>query len=62
MPQSDEEKKGNAEAERVIACLERGVSPCCEAPLDLSHVIKSGRYKGHGKRFCSQCRRWVGTV
>lgn len=30
-------------------------SACCGAEIDDSHVIQSGRYKGHGARFCSKC-------
>ena len=43
--------------ERSVDLLRRGLSPCCEAPLDVSHVIERGRHKGHGPRFCSKCRQ-----
>lgn len=44
-----------AETARVLGLLVRGLSSCCEAPLDLSRVILDGQYKGHGPRFCSKC-------
>lgn len=37
----------------------KGLSGCCEAPLDMSRVYKSGRYKGHGPRLCSKCGKLV---
>jgi hypothetical protein len=33
------------------------LSSCCNAPYDESHVIKEGRHKGHGIRYCSKCGR-----
>lgn len=45
--------------QNVTDCLERGVSPCCKTPLDLSRVIQNGRYKGHGPKICRTCRRVV---
>jgi hypothetical protein len=35
----------------------KGLSNCCQAPIDESHVITKGRHKGHGPRFCSKCKR-----
>lgn len=46
-----------AQVERAMDCLRRGVSKCCEAPIDDSRVIKAGRHKGHGIRYCSKCGR-----
>ena len=40
-----------AKIEESLAKLMRGVSQCCEAPIDESQVITSGPYKGHGPRF-----------
>lgn len=40
---------------RVMHLLTKGLSACCEAPLDTSKVIKSGEHKGHGPRMCSKC-------
>ena len=47
---------------RTESCIARGVSPCCEAPLDTSQVMKAGRYKGHGPRLCSKCGQCVFMV
>jgi hypothetical protein len=44
-----------AELKRRLALHAKGLSGCCEAPLDLQQVITSGRHKGHGPRFCSKC-------
>jgi len=44
-----------AEVDRVLACVAAGRSPCCDAPLDQSRVVPTGRYKGHGPRLCSKC-------
>jgi hypothetical protein len=38
------------------------LSPCCEAPIDESRVIRDGCYKGHGPRFCSKCGELVYMV
>jgi hypothetical protein len=43
------------EFERALSLLEKGLSPCCKAPIDESEVITKGRFKGHGKRYCSKC-------
>lgn len=60
--QKADNERAKAETKAMLAKIESGVSPCCDAPLDLSRVIQSGPRKGHGKRFCSKCRRWVFTV
>lgn len=46
-----------AEHLRYIDLTRRGLSTCCEAELDVSQVIPSGKYKNHGPRFCSKCKR-----
>jgi len=51
-----------AEHDREIACLLRGVSRCCEAPIDERAVILDGEHKGHGPRFCSKCGNVVFMV
>jgi len=45
------------EHERHMDLMRRGLSSCCEAPFDTSQVITSGRFKNHGPRFCSKCKR-----
>lgn len=52
----------DAEVERMLALIERGLSPCCEAALDTSRVVKSGGRVLCGDRFCSKCRKHVYTV
>lgn len=47
------------EFERRDELLLKGLSFCCEAPIDESQVIKEGRHKGHGGRFCSKCKKVV---
>jgi len=42
-----------------IDLILRGISPCCKAPIDESKVIPRGKYKGHGPRYCSKCRKCV---
>lgn len=43
------------EFDRVMDCMKRQVSECCESPYDEHQVIKEGEYKGHGTRYCSKC-------
>ena len=58
--------------ERTVDLMLKGLSSCCEAPLDTSKVINSdqlknhgtlfwvinsGQFKNHGPRFCSKCKR-----
>ena len=47
------------EVKQHIEKMMKDISPCCDAPLDKSRVITSGRYKGHGPRFCSKCKNVV---
>ncbi len=42
--------------------LTKDISPCCKALIDKSQVIKEGRYKNHGPRYCSKCHRVVYMV
>jgi hypothetical protein len=47
---------------RAFELLGRGLSECCEAPIDESQVISTPPHIGHGPRFCSKCKRvafWV---
>lgn len=46
-----------AERQRHIDLMRKGLSSCCEAPFDTSQVITQGRFKNHGPRFCSKCKR-----
>jgi len=50
------------EFKRQMDLLMQGLSSCCEAPIDTTQVIQSGRYKGHGPRICSKCRKLVFRV
>ncbi len=51
-----------AEHERLMDCLRRNVSTCCQAPIDESCVIRDGEHKGHGPRYCSKCKKLVYMV
>jgi len=51
-----------AETNRVVEAILSGKSPCCDAPLDESRVIRSKPYKGHGPRYCSECGKFVYQV
>lgn len=62
MPTAEEIAASEAEDARIDDCLARGVSACCDAPLDDSRVIREGRHRGHGGRYCSKCGKvafWV---
>ena len=50
------------EMNRVMECIEKGISSCCGSPIDESHVIKEGQYKNHGSRFCGKCKKLVYMV
>jgi hypothetical protein len=52
-PTSEDEAK----FKRSMDLMHKGLSSCCEAPFDTSQVIKGGKYKNHGPRFCSKCRK-----
>lgn len=50
------------ETGEYVELILSGISPCCKAEIDKSHLIPSGRYKGHGKAYCSKCRRCIGVI
>lgn len=50
------------EQQRSIELFMRGLSDCCEAPIDTSLVITEGQYRNHGPRFCSKCKKVVAWV
>ena len=43
--------------QKMLKMLKENKSSCCGADIDISHVIKEGTYKGHGSRFCSECKK-----
>lgn len=43
--------------DRTMKLMMQGLSSCCEAKIDESHVITEGEHKGHGPRFCSKCHK-----
>jgi hypothetical protein len=55
MPTPEQIAAHKAETDRRLDFFRRGLSPCCEVPIDESQVIQSGRHKGHGSRYCSKC-------
>ena len=60
---SEEEIQAELDShERTIKLMMQGLSSCCEAAIDESHVIASGEHKGHGPRFCSKCKKVVYMV
>jgi hypothetical protein len=62
-PRTPEEiAESEAQAKRRTDLINRGLSFCCEAPIDESHVVKEGRHAGHGPRYCSKCRDLVFLV
>ena len=57
-PHTDKEiNEIEARTKNTIRCMVAGISECCHALIDESHVIKEGSYKGHGIRFCSECKK-----
>ena len=54
-PTQEEIDADKADMERRMNLLARGLSACCEATFNESQVIASGKYKGHGTRYCSKC-------
>ncbi len=56
-PTEEEIAADDFEVTKVLDCIEAGVSPCCGAPLDEARVIRSGRHKGHGPRYCTKCKQ-----
>ena len=59
---SEEIEKENKGIAMMLSMVDSGISPCCEAPLDESQVIRGGRHDGHGPRFCTKCKKWVFSV
>ena len=58
----EEQAVKDAEFQRHIDLMRKGLSSCCEAPFDTSRVITSGPHKNHGPRTCSKCQKmcfWV---
>jgi hypothetical protein len=55
----NEKTADELEQDRIIQCIEQGVSPCCNVALDESRVIRFRRYKNHGPRFCSLCQKLI---
>ena len=58
----EEVEAQDKEFKRTIDLMKQGLSSCCEAPIDESHVIPDGQHKGHGPRYCSKCKRCVYMV
>lgn len=51
-----------AERDHHYECFKKGISPCCNVPINDSRVIKEGRHKGHGARYCSKCGKCLFIV
>jgi len=62
LPTPEELDAEDARAEREDELLAKGLSFCCEAPLDERRVILEGRRAGHGPRLCSECGKIVFVV
>lgn len=54
--------KRDEEIHSAVELWNKGLSDCCEAPIDKSHVIKEGRNKGHGRYICSKCKKIIFVV
>lgn len=54
---NQEDKTRDYDLKKTVDAFARGVSPCCNAPIDSSRVITSGRHRGHGPRICSKCKK-----
>ena len=61
-PTEEQVKQSESEMLFKLDKVAKGISPCCEASLDTSQVIQTGRHKGHGPRFCSKCGKFVMIV
>lgn len=46
-----------AQVAQSMERMRQNLSTCCAAPIDDSQLIKSGRYKGSGWLFCTQCKK-----
>lgn len=62
LPTAQEVESEEAASKRSMDLLRRGLSSCCEAAIDESRVIRDGRHKGHGPRFCSKCGKCLFIV
>lgn len=51
-----------AEIDNRLEAVSRNISPCCDTSLDMSRVVTSGKYKGHGPRICTKCGKIAFTV
>lgn len=58
----EQQKELDIYVEKFKKQTKTGLSMCCEAPIDTSHVIQSGRHKGHGARYCSKCKKCLFMV
>jgi hypothetical protein len=61
-PTAEEIQGEQAEWDEAMALMNRGISPCCRAPIDESEVIRGGPHDGHGRRTCSKCGEVVFLV
>lgn len=62
MPTSEQIAQTKADDARRDDLMRRGLSGCCEAPIDERAVIREGRHKGHGMRYCSKCGKYLFMV
>lgn len=54
------QRDSKEEKEKMLDTISnKNSSACCNAPIDYSRVIKTGRHKGHGGRYCSKCGKCV---
>lgn len=60
-PTPEEIAADRAKIDAFVASLGANVSPCCKAAIDDSHVVKAGRYKGSGPRYCASCKKLLFT-
>jgi len=56
---AEEEAADRAEIDKALDLRRRGLSSCCEAPLDRSRLLTSGPHAGSGWLYCSSCKRAV---
>lgn len=51
------QRKEKETTEEFAKMMKTKLSSCCCAPIDESRVIRTGRHKGHGGRYCSKCKK-----